>query len=470
MKKENKSGYKFIWSNYQAIYSIEANLESLAKFPQMAWNRLENIIHISRKNTIYTYHSINDLKNDAIRGRLFFNKKFREKLFKDSEQEINKCKKLYERIKKQDLKNIDDEKCLELLSKIYNQYSRVIAYFRVTQAEGTRLLIKKIKKFVTDEEMSTLIIPPQMDPISKELKDWQKILKMHFKKSIIMNYCYKYPWIVAAHFSTSEIMDTLKHKYLYEKKHLKFRDTRKEKALLRVKQKKIIGIKPGVKDLAKLAQNLALMRLKIKSCWAGSDFYLIFLFSEISKRTGENISDIFKYYLFNEIVALLKKKKKLTVMEKLKRDACFVGLWKNNKIRFFSGKDGEQTAKKELGELYKIKKFKKVLGTAANKGYLKNQAYVLMSNDSEAARIARKEFKKGEVLITQMTQPNIMDIASRAGAIVTDEGGLLSHAAIISRELNIPCVVGTNFATSIIKTGNLIEVDADNGIIKILNK
>lgn len=65
-----------------------------------------------------------------------------------------------------------------------------------------------------------------------------------------------------------------------------------------------------------------------------------------------------------------------------------------------------------------------------------------------------------------MTQPTVIDIAAKAAALVTDEGGMLSHAAIISRELKIPCVVGTHTATSNFKDGDLIEVDADKGVVR----
>lgn len=55
-------------------------------------------------------------------------------------------------------------------------------------------------------------------------------------------------------------------------------------------------------------------------------------------------------------------------------------------------------------------------------------------------------------------------------AIVTDEGGMLSHAAIVSRELNIPSIVGTGNATQIFKDGDLVEVDANKGIVKIIKR
>jgi len=58
----------------------------------------------------------------------------------------------------------------------------------------------------------------------------------------------------------------------------------------------------------------------------------------------------------------------------------------------------------------------------------------------------------------------------KAVAVVTEEGGLTSHAAITSRELGIPCIVGTKIATKILKDGDRVEVNATKGIVKILEK
>jgi len=58
----------------------------------------------------------------------------------------------------------------------------------------------------------------------------------------------------------------------------------------------------------------------------------------------------------------------------------------------------------------------------------------------------------------------------KAAAIVTDEGSLTCHAAIVSRELGIPCVVGTKTATQVLKDGDLVELDADRGIVSILRR
>ncbi len=74
-------------------------------------------------------------------------------------------------------------------------------------------------------------------------------------------------------------------------------------------------------------------------------------------------------------------------------------------------------------------------------------------------------FKEGDILVTSMTDPDWVPLMKKASAIVTDKGGRTCHAAIVSRELGIPAIVGTSNATSLIKTGNNITVDASQGAV-----
>lgn len=78
-----------------------------------------------------------------------------------------------------------------------------------------------------------------------------------------------------------------------------------------------------------------------------------------------------------------------------------------------------------------------------------------------------KKFEKGDILVTTMTTPKFTPILKLAGAIVTDEGGITCHAAIIARELKIPCIIGCKNATEILKNDMIVEVNANEGIINI---
>lgn len=103
-------------------------------------------------------------------------------------------------------------------------------------------------------------------------------------------------------------------------------------------------------------------------------------------------------------------------------------------------------------------------GQTGNEGYAKGRVRV----------IKRKEqiinAQRGEILVSPMTTPDFAPAMKKAAGIITDEGGITCHAAITSRELGIPCVIGTKFATQILHDGDLVEVDADKGVVRIIER
>lgn len=78
------------------------------------------------------------------------------------------------------------------------------------------------------------------------------------------------------------------------------------------------------------------------------------------------------------------------------------------------------------------------------------------------------EVEEGEILVSPMTIPDFLPAMAKAAAFVTDEGGVVCHAAIVARELGKPCIVGTKFATQILKDGDFVEVDANRGVVNLL--
>lgn len=78
-------------------------------------------------------------------------------------------------------------------------------------------------------------------------------------------------------------------------------------------------------------------------------------------------------------------------------------------------------------------------------------------------------FEKGQILVASMTTMNFLPAMEKAAAIITDIGGITCHAAILSRELGVPCVIGTKIATEVLKDGVMVEVDADKGIVRKLS-
>ena len=102
-----------------------------------------------------------------------------------------------------------------------------------------------------------------------------------------------------------------------------------------------------------------------------------------------------------------------------------------------------------------------VRGTIASRGHAIGRAIV-----TDDPKVAMRLVKRGDILITSMTTPDFVPAIKKAGGVVTNEGGVTVHAAIVSREFGIPCITGTVHATHVFKTGDYVEVDAIQGKVK----
>ena len=114
-----------------------------------------------------------------------------------------------------------------------------------------------------------------------------------------------------------------------------------------------------------------------------------------------------------------------------------------------------------------------VKGKVANTGKVKGKVRIIDVDYGNFEKVNRQmeEMQQGEILVAETTAPEIIQACKKAAAIVTNQGGTLSHAAIVSRELNVPCIIGADKDVLLsIKTGDEIEVDANKGVVRILNK
>lgn len=78
--------------------------------------------------------------------------------------------------------------------------------------------------------------------------------------------------------------------------------------------------------------------------------------------------------------------------------------------------------------------------------------------------------RKGAIFVAVHADPNFTHFIKQSRAIVVDEGGILSHAAVLSREFKIPCIIGTKIATKVLKDGDFVEVDANKGVVRIIKR
>ncbi len=161
-----------------------------------------------------------------------------------------------------------------------------------------------------------------------------------------------------------------------------------------------------------------------------------------------------------ELSSALDSKLILSETELEERCQNYAFRYDENGILFMVGqKNTPAIEQQELGT-QKIDAIAELRGTTAYQGVASGQARVVITKEEI------KKFKTGEILVTPMTTPEFVPAMKKAAAIVTNEGGVLCHAAIMARELKVPCIIGTERATTVFKTGDKIVVDATNGIVK----
>jgi len=175
---------------------------------------------------------------------------------------------------------------------------------------------------------------------------------------------------------------------------------------------------------------------------------------EIGKKMNLSYDEVI-YVWHKEVLDFLKKGIIPDREEVKKREKAYATILIDGKLTIFSGKKALALPPKK-----KIKRTKKLTGRTASLGKHQGKVKIVLSS-KEIDKV-----KKGNVLVSIMTNPYYVPAMIRAGAIVTDEGGILCHAAIVSREFGKPCIVGTKIATQVLKDGDLVEVDASRGLVK----
>jgi phosphohistidine swiveling domain-containing protein len=237
---------------------------------------------------------------------------------------------------------------------------------------------------------------------------------------------------------------------------------------LNEKKEKLNKIKEKLKDnnglirLIDILQEYLFFRTERADMMRRAYYYARPFFMEIAKRMNWHYDEVV-YTTPEELVDFLKDGRLPNLNEIKERQKQFLIIRKDEDTKLVSRKEEiEEIVKNELGgEALKVTVLQ---GSTAFPGIVKGRVKKI-ENIKEMGKI-----EKGDILVASMTTPDMIIAIRKAAAIVTDEGGITCHAAIVSRELKIPCVIATKVATKVLKDGDLVEVDAEKGIIKIIEK
>jgi phosphohistidine swiveling domain-containing protein len=223
---------------------------------------------------------------------------------------------------------------------------------------------------------------------------------------------------------------------------------------------KSLKLSKHLKDLIKISEDFTYWQDERKRSTFWTTHYFSLILVEISKRIKIPLNEL-KYMTPREMSKIFLKKPLRKELRSRKEKGVFYWDEKGHEALF--GKEAEEVKKKILGsiDLSNVNDFR---GLTASMGKAIGKVKVLKSV-KEITKI-----EEGDILVAVMTRPEFVPLMKKAKAIITNEGGITTHAAIVSREMKKPCIIGTKVATKIFKDGDLVEVDANKGIVRKINK
>ncbi|MFH0951618.1 MAG: PEP-utilizing enzyme [Patescibacteria group bacterium] len=433
---------------------------------------------------------------------------FSKELIKKWQADKQRFFTLCRQIDKTELKKISDNE----LKKLYQHYtayyvkavssSSIIDGFalgtdQLIQQETVDLLnIKKIKNkasryfsvltapishsFINEVEVSLLKIGADIEKITGLKSDFQK--KPIYQLVKIIN---KYPKIY-------QLLKKQENDYYWSKNnyvHNNYLDVNKWVAELKTiflsgvnindsikqiigtpknnineKRKLIKYLKPSklLKVLLEISEDFTYWQDERKKQTYWSTHYGSLLLKEIGRRYHYILHEM-KYFSPSEVVSIFSESVVDNKEIKGRMRKCLWYQKGENSYEVTTENDARQTLKQIFAKK-SLKVVNDFRGLSASRGVARGPVKIIRSA-TETNKV-----KEGDILVAVMTRPDYIVGIKKASAIVTNEGGVTCHAAIVSRELNIPCVIGTKIATEVLHDGDIVEVNGNHGLVTVVKK
>lgn len=472
--------YWFQWERQATVHPIlmcmEAWMEPITKAYGKPW---PSTVIIYNKDIVgwYTpWHELLDYGQYSI--DLLIDPIHQQKFESDVRKQAMELESMFDRLDQTDFNKLNND---ELQSSYDELHTRWLTWFipgglvEPIGHQGEKLLHKYLEGNKDAVKIFSLITTTTRDSFSK--KELQDLLRMAIAKKdgkdiskMLEQHAKKYYWIHNGYYTT-EILGVSFFEKELETAMSKYPDAKNQLQLLIEEPGKIraekfsviqqLNLSESEKNLVSLLDLFAWYQDYRKEYTMRMLHYLNIILCEIARRIGFSEREIW-YTLPSEIKQILSGKfpgKNNVAQERMQR--CLFH-WDSH-TNFFEHGAGNFASAKEKEIFHSISHkddIVEVSGMVASKGSVRGKARVTMS--AQEAHLVQP----GEILVTSMTTPDFVTAVKKAVAVVTNEGGILCHAAVVSREFGLPCIVGTRIATKIFKTGDMLEIDGELGVVR----
>jgi phosphohistidine swiveling domain-containing protein len=373
----------------------------------------------------------------------------------------------FKKISETNLHQASDDYIFELLKKLMRVQADSVGIGHIIEAIGQRMdnelkniLAEKYDQKKVDQYFILLSAPSGLSFVAQEENDLYAIKKLPVNKreNALKKHLEKYYWIQNTYCGPAEISIRSFTKRISDAVFTSPNNFKEKEKLIGKLQ-----LDSWAKKLTEIIELTTIWQDQRKQNILIGLSYVGYIFDELSRRLRIDPS-ILKHFSIvdsQNIDSISDMKKMETELKERSKGAFY--LWEDKKQYIISGKEYKELVN-SLREKEDSIVHDKIMGSIANGGTAIGRA-VICNNISQISKV-----KKGDILVSSMTRPEFMPALKKAAAIITDEGGITCHAAIVSRELNIPAVIGTKIASKVLKDGMMLVVKANHGHVRVLKK
>ena len=380
------------------------------------------------------------------------------------------------------LESGDKAELIKRLKKFKKLYSRLTCYLLIV-VFSEKYLERQVEKLITEKTghkneryFKSLVYVRKFNlateelvailELSKIIKTKKIGLKSNVAANLFKKHVKKFGWLGTRwQFERGWNIQDVKSRveqYLkgdLEKKLNNVLETRKEAEIITEKFIKKYSLNSEEREFIDVVKEFVYLRTFRTESISRANFLARPLLREAHEKLAINMNDIL-FLSIDEIVDSLNGKIEYIKIIKERKKNYYIILC-NDLIETFVG--DEIRLVDELNLFNTNTSFgTKITGQIAWRGKVKGKVKIVRD------RTDLNKVENGDVLVAAMTFPNYISAMERSAAFITDEGGILCHAAIVSRELQKPCIIGTKNATQVLKDGDTVEVDADKGVVRII--
>jgi rifampicin phosphotransferase len=451
--------YRFWWLDSDAWWQFESGIRSFQTERDVAANQLSDVVYVREGGSSRCLIAA----EDAMRLTEIGLELRSRAQFQRFEAESNRCLKSLHKT----LRALDGlaGACLAPadirvhLRAIDAAFMRCISLYRMCDPYVTSAVFDAAAQFIPSGELLDMIAPS--DPtLAQEAEDWSKLTAQEFDDDLAWGHARKYPWLVPNQYRKDVILNAFRQKHRAPKGQRQRRAAAPADRYLQG-----AALPDPAREMLLNLRGLADLRLRLKCAFTSFDFHFVDLYQAIFRLTGVAPAELHARYAILDMINLLSCGRRPAAA------AAVIGHFHGGRLNFVGAEHADAFWRGRIVSLdheasHDESAGNEIRGTVANHGEISGRVHLLSCNDADKASQIRLRMRDGDLLVSEMIQLNVMDLVQRAGGLVTDEGGMLSHAAILAREMGIPCIVGTQRATQVLRDGDHVRIDTRDGSVR----